>query len=430
MKALPVYDLCFAARSTSGAYARVAVFCIAAIGVAAGCVGRRTRTSRDRGSKAGAHGRLRPHYEKSWVMGSWAWIAEARAQRKGRRWVRALAFDRSGTRLAVAAGGDVTGVDLWGVQTMRLEKSLPEGDYIAARIQFSPDGRKLAVVSKGWHGRAVEVYGIPEGKILYTLGGEGPMDVVECAFSGDGHFVVAQGYWHGKGAVVLVADAESGRVVRKKEVSDLWPLKSAARGGYVYSIRSAAGGATVDKMTVPDLSRSTLFQMGNKPWNYVATREGLTLFALQDTRLLIADLSELRLRRRMLLVLREPLRGLLSGGAKSSAGYVWMQLERVRARGTPGGDLTPQQNLAAFPDRAWEIRVVSISDREVRDRSVYVPMRSIEAFALSPDGRYAAFALLGGELIRMSIQRFFRREGGEGRTIHDTVLRNRMIRRR
>jgi WD40 repeat protein len=115
--------------------------------------------------------------------------------------VQAIKFSPDGKSLAVVSyiedsGDGKTIVELWDVQSKKLAAVQPakgrsiDGSalYVMSQIAFSPDGSKLATITK----KTVEVWDVKTGEVVQTL--QSPeKDVTGVWFSPDGRFLVSTG---------------------------------------------------------------------------------------------------------------------------------------------------------------------------------------------------------------------------------------------
>lgn len=115
--------------------------------------------------------------------------------------VQRVQFSPDGKSLAVvsdieSSDSDKTILELWDVQSKKLAAVQPakgrsiDGDalYTMSQIAFSPDSSKLATITK----QTVEVWDIKTGEIVQTLQGH-HKDVTGVWFSPDGQFLVSTG---------------------------------------------------------------------------------------------------------------------------------------------------------------------------------------------------------------------------------------------
>ncbi|HYG82383.1 MAG TPA: hypothetical protein VD861_18445, partial [Pyrinomonadaceae bacterium] len=156
--------------------------------------------------------------------------------------VQRLIFSPDGKSLAVVtymdtgADTDQTSLELWDVQSRKLAAVQPargrsiDGSalYVMSQIAFSPDGGRLATITK----RAVEVWDVKSGELARTLGGH-QKDVTGVWFSPDGRF--------------LVSTAEQQTSADESPVGELfiWNAQTGekvkALPGYTYAVFSTGG---------------------------------------------------------------------------------------------------------------------------------------------------------------------------------------------
>jgi WD40 repeat protein len=114
---------------------------------------------------------------------------------------QSVRFSPDGKSLAVVTYIEDSGdgkniVELWDVQSKKLSAVQPakgrsiDGSalYVMSQIAFSPDGSKLATITK----KNLEVWDIKTGELVQTLEGH-QKDVTGVWFSPDGHFMVSTG---------------------------------------------------------------------------------------------------------------------------------------------------------------------------------------------------------------------------------------------
>jgi WD40 repeat protein len=114
---------------------------------------------------------------------------------------QSVRFSPDGKSLAVVTYIEDSGdgkniVELWDVQSKKLAATQPakgkpiDGSalYTMSQIAFSPDGSKLATITK----KTVEVWDVKTGELVQTLQGH-QKDVTGIWFSPDGHFMVSTG---------------------------------------------------------------------------------------------------------------------------------------------------------------------------------------------------------------------------------------------
>lgn len=116
--------------------------------------------------------------------------------------VQRITFSPDGKSLAVVSyidtgsDNDKTVVELWDVQSKKLAAAQPakgrsiDGSalFVMSQIAFSPDGSKLATITK----QTIEVWDVKTGELAQTLQGH-EKDVTGVWFSPDGRFLVSTG---------------------------------------------------------------------------------------------------------------------------------------------------------------------------------------------------------------------------------------------
>ncbi|HEX8847735.1 MAG TPA: hypothetical protein VF791_24050 [Pyrinomonadaceae bacterium] len=142
-----------------------------------------------------AHGNLVPESESGSVRFWSAKTFKEIAKIKSVGYVSSVEFSPDGKNLAIvsekASGPEnnpeyKTIVELWDVQTKKLAAVQPAGERDIVDAGFSPDGSKLVTSTK----QAVEVWDVKTGELLKSLQGH-QGDVSAATFSPDGNFLVS-----------------------------------------------------------------------------------------------------------------------------------------------------------------------------------------------------------------------------------------------
>ncbi|HKQ53064.1 MAG TPA: hypothetical protein VJT74_11880 [Pyrinomonadaceae bacterium] len=142
--------------------------------------------------------------------------------------VQRVNFSPDGKSLAVVSYMDTgsetdkTVVELWDVQAKRLAAVQPAKDhsidgsalFVMSQLAFSPDGSRLATITK----QAVEVWDVKTGELVQTLRGH-QKEVTGVWFSPDGRFLVSTGEQQPSAAESAVGElfiwnAQSGEKVK------------------------------------------------------------------------------------------------------------------------------------------------------------------------------------------------------------------------
>ena len=138
--------------------------------------------------------------------------------------VQRVNFSPDGKSLAVVSymdtGSDTdkTALELWDVQSKKLAAVQPAKDrsidgsalFVMSQIAFSPDGGRLATITK----QAVEVWNLKSGELVQTLRGH-QQDVTGVWFSPDGRFLVSTAEQQSPPAGELfIWDAQTGEKLK------------------------------------------------------------------------------------------------------------------------------------------------------------------------------------------------------------------------
>lgn len=138
--------------------------------------------------------------------------------------VQRINFSPDGKSLAVVSymdtgsDNDKTVVELWDVQAKKLAAAQPAKDrsidgsalFVMSQIAFSPDGGRLATITK----QAVEVWDVKSGELVQTLRGH-QQDVTGVWYSPDGRFLVSTGEQQTPPAgELLIWDARTGEKLK------------------------------------------------------------------------------------------------------------------------------------------------------------------------------------------------------------------------
>jgi WD40 repeat protein len=122
----------------------------------------------------------------------------------------ALAFSPDGDKIAGAASPQFQGQSgawVWEARSGKVLFALEHGSQACWDVQFSPDGRQLAV---GWHDGAVTVFDLPGNRPVFTADAH-PRGLTVIAFRPDGKHLGSGG----EDGSIRIWDAASGACLRQ-----------------------------------------------------------------------------------------------------------------------------------------------------------------------------------------------------------------------